>query len=66
MKDFQQRVIDECNELEEKMNKLIGFMCGDAYANLPAKEQGLLMVQLSHMKCYSGCLRERIDLFTQR
>jgi len=65
MNDFQQRVIDECDELESKIDKLIEFMHGDIYPALPATEQGLLMVQLSHMKSYADTLRSRIERFTQ-
>ena len=38
-------------------------MHGDIYPKLSATDQGLLMVQLSHMKPYVGALRDRIERF---
>jgi len=61
--DYQQRVYDEKINLDDKRIKLTDFMHGDTYAELPATEQGLLMVQLVAMKNYSNALERRIELF---
>ena len=64
MKDYQERVVQEKIELDQKKNALSDYMHGDFYANLPAVDQGLLMVQLEFMKGYSDTLARRIDLFS--
>ena len=63
MQEYQQRVIDECFELETKTSVLTGFMHTDIYANLSAPEQGLMMVQLAAMTLYIDTLNRRIELF---
>lgn len=63
MSEYKQRVVEECAELENKIDKLISFMHGDLYASLVAVEKGMLMVQLSHMKSYAGVLHDRIERF---
>lgn len=63
MEDFQQRVVEEREELETKMAKLSDFMHGDTYTELSATDQGLLMVQLVAMQNYSDALFRRIELF---
>ncbi len=63
MKEYQKRLIKECAELELKIDSLIEFMHGDIYPTLTATDQGLLMVQLSHMKPYAGVLRDRIERY---
>lgn len=63
MQDFQKRVVDEQVELDGKIRKLVDFMHGDIYASLPAIDQGLMMVQLDHMRMYSEALGRRIERF---
>ena len=63
MKPFQQRVVDEKAELDEKLAKLASFTTGDVFANLPADEQGRLNRQHSIMEDYSAILGERIAAF---
>jgi len=63
MEAYQDRVVEEKKELDDKRIKLTDFMHGDTYAGLPATEQGLLMVQLVAMKNYSNVLDRRIELF---
>ena len=63
MEDYQRRVVDEKNELDEKLKALRDFMHGDIYASLDAIDQGLLMVQLVAMDNYSDVLARRIELF---
>jgi len=63
MEAYQERVIEEKKELDNKRIKLTEFMHSDAYAELGATNQGLLMVQLVAMKNYSNALERRIELF---
>jgi len=64
MKDFQQRVIDELNELEEKANSLNEFIAySDLFLGLDSKEQERLRLQLDIMWQYVEILRERIAAF---
>lgn len=61
--DHQTRVVEERDELQERINKLTDFMYTKIFAELTAVNQGLLMSQLRIMKPYLSILNERIDLF---
>ncbi len=63
MQPHQQRVVTELDELSTKSSALTDFMHGDIYAEMPAVEQGLLMVQLVAMQNYESALTRRIELF---
>lgn len=63
MTNFQERVTQEKADLDQKIEKLVDFMHGDIYANLPAIDQGLLMVQLEYMCGYGETLGRRIERF---
>jgi hypothetical protein len=63
-KDYQQRVIEEKRELDEKLAKLDAFGRTELFAALPADEQGRLNRQHSLMEAYSAVLGERIANFT--
>jgi len=63
MKDYQERVLEERDELWKKVCGLTDFMHCDTYAKMPATEQGLMMVQLVAMKNYHETLLRRIELF---
>lgn len=65
MQPHQERVVTEKADLDEKISKLSGFMHGETYAELPAVDQGLLMVQIRAMKLYSETLSQRIQVFNQ-
>lgn len=64
MKDFQQRVIDEKEELDERLAKLCAFGRSDQFSALSDEEQGRLNRQHSIMEDYSAILDERIKAFT--
>lgn len=66
VKDYQQRVIDEVEELDEKIEKLDAFTGTDNFYSLPSVEQELLCKQLQHMRDYSSVLRKRINLFAKQ
>jgi hypothetical protein len=64
MEAYQQRVIDEKRELDEKLTKLKAFITdGDRFFQVPELERERLVRQLQHMADYSSVLRERIVAF---
>lgn len=63
MQAFQQRVIDEKKELDEKRVKLAAFLQGETFKTLPTDEQHRLQVQALSMSEYSTILGERIKHF---
>ena len=73
LQDWQQRVVEEKKELDEKIEKLKKFLKGIREGTLPVAvtdsigdyDRDLLIDQLSAMKDYSECLRYRIDLFNR-
>jgi hypothetical protein len=67
MDDYQQRVIAEKQDLDEKKKKLGIFLQGrnTAYRDLSPQDQRLLERQYDAMNEYSGILRERIARFTK-
>lgn len=63
MQDFQLRVIEERQSLDEKRVKLAVFISGDLFKSLPLDEQDRLRRQLDVMDAYSQILCERISEF---
>lgn len=59
----QQRVVDEKNELDEKIGKLQAFFDNEIYKNLPNEDRALLIEQVNHMRIYSDILFRRIQRF---
>ncbi len=68
MQPHQQRVVDDRNELDEKVKKLGVFIGGDSkiFLGLPVEEQERLRRQHSVMTIYSNILAERINAFTEQ
>ena len=64
MQEFQQRVIDEKNELSERTDRLDAFISSKTFDTLPPDEQLRLRRQLSVMCAYREILRQRIEAFT--
>lgn len=62
---YQQRVVDEKNELDEKIEKLGRFIGteGTPFINLPESERERLAAQYEVMKEYSDILEARIEDF---
>jgi len=60
---FQQRVIDEKRELDEKVAKLQTFTTSAAFEMLPWEERARMLRQHMYMVGYSQVLRERIAAF---
>ena len=62
MEPYQQRVIDEHNELSGRIGLLEKFLITDVCESLSAEEKGLLHRQRHAMQIYRGVLAERIYL----
>ncbi len=64
MLPYQQRVVDEKNELDEKLSKLTDFIAvNHLFKSLSEQEQFLLVLQFEVMVEYSEILGSRIELF---
>jgi len=60
LEDYQQRVIDERNELNAKIANLSAFLFSDASSPVGIEERDRMERQLWVMMEYSKCLLERI------
>lgn len=63
MQDFQQRVVNEKAELDEKLEKLCLFCYGRTFETLPLMERERLNQQRHIMTSYSAILGARIAAF---
>lgn len=63
MAPYQERVVQEKKELDEKLVKLNAFLLSDQFTLLPTDEQGRLNIQRFCMDGYSRMLGERILAF---
>lgn len=66
MTDYQERVIIEKRELDEKREKLGMFKNTDKFASLPWQEQERLNTQAHLMTAYSAVLGARLDAMNER
>jgi hypothetical protein len=57
---FHERLIAEKDNLDEKINKLSGFLNTEPFGQLPIFQQSLLRIQFHAMNTYSQCLLERL------
>lgn len=64
MQPYQERVIAEKTELDDKRTRLISFIGGERYRTLDEVERSRLNRQLEAMTLYSNILKERIAAFT--
>lgn len=62
MQEYRQCLIDEAEELEEKIEKLNSFRTSDAFYEFDVKNQGLVLLQFGSMNDCAKILRERIEL----
>ena len=65
MQPHQQRVVDEKEQLGERLEKLIAFLTTDLYKALPEREQELLYFQSRVMEDYYEVLQQRVELFKE-
>lgn len=63
MQPHQQRVVDEKNELGERLTKLLAFIGTDLYKSLPEEDKELLFFQSQIMEDYFEVLEQRIERF---
>jgi TRAP-type C4-dicarboxylate transport system substrate-binding protein len=61
MSDFFSRLLDEQEELQEKLDKLYYFVALDNFESVSEKQQRLLEEQLKHMNAYNNTLLERLE-----
>ncbi|WP_447875185.1 Sas10/Utp3/C1D family protein [Serratia fonticola] len=59
----QQRVTDELQELQGRLDKLAGFIAGDVFNTLPEQDQRLLEAQSHIMSAYVEVLTQRTKRF---
>lgn len=63
MQPHQQRVVDERDDLADKLTKLNSFIGKDMFNSLPAEERIRLARQATVMKDYLDILNDRINAF---
>jgi hypothetical protein len=63
MKNFQERVISEKKELDEKLESLKRFFYTDIFNSLDEPERNRLEIQCDMMSAYSRILDARIKAF---
>lgn len=63
LQPHEQRVVDERNELIEKITKLHAFFTTEVFAHLQDEDQNLLEEQVQLMMNYSDVLLKRINRF---
>jgi hypothetical protein len=63
MAEWQKRVLDEREELEGKVDRLMAFMQSDAIKRIPREDMLLLMEQSYAMRKYLHILNQRIARF---
>lgn len=64
MEDYQQRVVEEAQSLDDKIKKLREFMGTDTWFNeLDREEKDLLARQRKHMEMYAYILQKRVARF---
>lgn len=66
MEAYQQRVVDEKNELDDRIDKLSTFIESDVFVfEVDQEQQNLLLIQLSTMRSYSLILDLRVQKFSK-
>jgi hypothetical protein len=63
LKPFQQRVVAEKAELDQRLNSLTEMIRSDLFCKLPGEDRSLLLAQANLMGQLSGILSFRIDRF---
>jgi electron transfer flavoprotein alpha/beta subunit len=64
MQPYQQRVVEEAEQLDERIDKLFAFTAGPQFRQVPEDERNRMLRQLRAMGAYSAVLHERIEAFT--
>ncbi len=63
MSPWQERLVKEKEELDQKITKLTAFIVGPDFGELDSENQFWLKEQLKAMENYSYSLCQRINLF---
>ena len=66
MEPYQDRVVEEREELSKKLGQLGEFLGSEVYSGLPAGEQRLLVRQHQLMFEYGAILGKRIEKFESK
>jgi len=61
MGDFKTRLVEEREQLEERLNKLDVFLLSEKVKEIENVQKALLQVQATAMNTYLQCLKERIE-----
>ena len=61
MSDFKSRLLEERDQLQEKVTKLDAFMDTETFETISKRQQMLLSDQLSYMEDYLYILNARIE-----
>ena len=61
MEDWKERLIEEKDQLTDRINKLQRFVLTDKFDSLPYADKELLMQQLEAMDNYAYILTQRVD-----
>jgi hypothetical protein len=62
MSDFKTRLLEERNQLSDRVEKLDGFLNSENSSKIDKKQKTLLGIQLPAMQAYLAVLDERISL----
>ena len=62
MQEWLQRVVDEQQQLDEKLTKLNAYIMSDAFDSLDKQNRVLLIQQQAFMSAYLEVLIERINI----
>ena len=65
MEAYQQRVVEEKEQLDQKLAKLKAFFSTDLFRNLPEEDSSLMKDQAFCMNEYSLVLGKRIERFSK-
>lgn len=63
MEDWQQRVIDEKKELDDRLERLNAFLSSPKVNEIELLQKDLMSRQAGYMSAYSLTLRDRIEAF---
>jgi len=61
MSDFKTRLLEEKEQLDDKISKLFPFINSDKFTGIDKVQQDLLKLQLPTMRIYSEILQQRIN-----
>ena len=65
MSDFKERLFEELDELQDRINELDTFIKGEKFRDLEIEQQDLLKEQFRIMNQYENILSLRIELLKE-